>query len=483
MKNKILLCSVNSRYIHSSLAIYYLYSAIDNEAEIMEWTINRCKNDFIKEVKKINPTLIGFSCYIWNIEYITSVINILKTEIRGVKIVLGGPEVSFGYRELLIDEKVDYIIAGEGEVPFKRLIARLENGENTDGIGGVRTISYETSSYFDNNVPKSPYTEEYFKRLEGRISYIETVRGCPFSCSFCLSGRDEPVKYMPMEQVKEGLSLLVGSGTRTIKFVDRSFNVHEQRAIEIVKYIIENFTESGVEFHFEIAADIMSQRLIDMFCSSPKGLFRLEIGLQSFNDSTLRAVNRSTDLERLKKTVMQLTDCGKMHVHLDLIAGLPDEGLESLKQSFNEAMALGPNVLQLGFLKLLPGSPMAESPKGVFMDKPPYEVISTPWISENELKKLKMIDHILDKLYNSGRFRNTIRNIDGFEKDAFDILSSLAEEAEIKKGESHNDLAEKVLSYLLRHNNNREEIVEAMRIDMKAVNPVGRLPNFLKAKS
>ncbi len=262
--------------------------------------------------------------------------------------------------------------------------------------------------------------------------------------------------------------------------MDRSFNANSKRACEIVDYILKNYNQlpKGIQFHFEIAADILKEELLQLFIESPTGLFRLEIGLQSLNSTTLDAINRKTNLERLANNINRLTACEKLHVHLDLIAGLPFEGFNSLRESFNGVMKFKADVVQLGFLKLLPGSPMYDAPMGEFCKQAPYQVISTPWLSEQEFATLKKVENALDKLYNSKRFEKTLECITDFDENPFDFLLDYSKKVKLERGESHNAVAQKTLNYLLNRYNN-EKIYEAMRQDMKTLNPVGRLPSFL----
>ncbi len=481
--NKIILCSVNSRYIHSSLAIHYLAARINNDAELIEWTINKSEKELSEIILKSKPDVVGFSCYIWNIEFILNVISLIRLNSKNITIVLGGPQVGFTPEKYLTSEIADYVVSGEGEEPFKRLVEKLNVSKCNDigKIDGVSTVKHTSIPYYDDSIPPNPYNKTYLDMLQGKISYIETVRGCPFGCSFCVSGRKEPIKYIPMDMVKRNIEFLAQSGTKTIKFVDRSFNANEKRAIEIIKYILYNYEKypQGIQFHFEIAADILSEEIVSIFCSAPKGLFRLEIGIQSLNEKTLKSINRRMNVSRLKKNIESLTENNNLHIHLDLIVGLPFEGLESLEKSFNEVMKLKPNVMQLGFLKLLPGSPMYEQPLGEFKKTPPYEVIQTLWITNDEINRAKKIEHLLDKIYNSGRFNKVLSILKEFNDNPFKFFDSFATCSEIIEGESYFELAEKLLKYL-KDSNNIEDLYSSMRIDVKKVNPVGRLPNFLK---
>ena len=273
-------------------------------------------------------------------------------------------------------------------------------------------ITNEEMEYLEEVI--SPYCEEYFGNLNGRISYIETSRGCPYRCAFCLSGRCGPVRYFPMDRVKEDIIALANSGTKTIKFVDRTFNAKEDRANEIIEFIIENSGKKFPEnicFHFEIAGDILKESTLNILEKAPKGLFQLEIGMQSFNEETLKAINRKTNTEKLIENIKKLLSFKNMHIHIDLIAGLKGEDIKSFERSFDIGFNLRANMLQMGFLKLLYGAEMRENKEEFpceFSEDPPYEVISTPWITREEIISLKKCEDALERLYNSGRFLETI---------------------------------------------------------------------------
>ncbi len=419
----ILLCSTNAKYIHSSLAVRYLFAAVRKSCpdqirvEVLEFTINQPLEMVLHEINEKKPDVIAFSCYIWNISFIRELIRRIAEKLPGIPIILGGPEVSYNPEEILaLNPVVDYIIMGEGEVPFPKLLNRLQDGKDASDIAGL---------YFRNNnggvtcnkakkplpEPPSPYTPEYFQALEGRIAYLETSRGCPYSCAFCLSGINGcSVRFFDMERAKKELVLLANSGTQTVKLVDRTFNCNPRRAYELFQFIIENAGREipdGVCFHFEVAADIFDNQTLDLLASAPAGLIQLEAGLQSFNAETLEAVNRKTDLEKLEKSIHILLKNQNIHLHIDLIAGLPYENLESFMESFDRAYFLSPHMLQLGFLKMLHGSDLrkkADDLGYIYSKEPPYEVIRTPWLSEEDLLTLRQAEYALQRLYNSGRF-------------------------------------------------------------------------------
>lgn len=428
--NNTVICMLNSKYIHSSLAPWYLLAGIDAycnkpiSAEVVEGTVNMALQDFAARIIEKSPKVIGLCCYIWNITYIKKLLPVIKSAVPEAVIILGGPEVSYNAGDILQNEPlVDYVLAGEGELPFARLVDAVITGGDVSGIPGV---CYRNGGsvvvappYCPSEDPPNPYTELYFKALNGRIAYLETSRGCPFSCTFCLSGRkqlalraDGGVRYFNLERAKCDLLLLAQSGTQTIKLVDRTFNADRKRALEIFRFVIDNTGDAipkGVRFHFEIAGDLLDDETLERLRTAPEGLFQLEIGLQSFNEKTLDAIKRKTDITRLKQNIERLISFGTVHVHIDLIAGLPFEDIKSFADSFNTAYALCPHMLQLGFLKLLHGSAMREDTSDSrHSSDPPYEVLETPWMTADQLRRLHSAEDALERLYNSGRFRRTL---------------------------------------------------------------------------
>ena len=419
---KFLLCSLNSKYIHSSLAPYYLLSGIREfsrtkvEAFILEGTVNEKFEEILSKILSFNADVIGFSVYIWNLRRVKELTLKIKEIKPETKIILGGPEVSYNAEELLKNNgEIDYIISGEGEWTLPILLDAINQNSEIPENKGICYKNQEeiilSEPYIDFCDPPTPYIPEYFENLKRRISYIETSRGCPYRCAFCLSGRCGGVRFFDLNKSLENILLLSKSGSKTIKFIDRTFNANKERAKKIVRFIIEKYeTEipSDVCFHFEIAGDILDDELISLFGSAPKGSIQLEIGLQSFNEQTLNSVNRKTNTQKLTENIQKLIKPQNIHIHIDLIAGLPYEGYESFKESFNKAYILNPHMLQFGFLKILHGSDLEKEGYGADYSKnPPYEVISTPWIKESELKLLHTAEKSLDILYNSGRFLNT----------------------------------------------------------------------------
>lgn len=424
-KLKAVFCSINSKYIHSSLAVWYLFASAkklcsDNIGlSVIEGTINEKEDEILQRLLSEKADVVAFSCCIWNIKTVLSVAEKIKKERPNTIIVLGGPEVSFNQKDVLSENPfVDFISSGEGEKSVPLLLNALSEEANADikGISyrkGESIIINEGEVLSVEDIP-SPYGEEYFQSLKNRIAYIESSRGCPFGCAFCLSGKEGKVRFFDLAEVKENMLSLSNHGAKTVKFVDRTFNCNKNHAREILTFIKENHggkIPSDVCFHFEIAADILDSELFEVIVEMPKGSVQFEAGIQSFNETTLKRINRKTDLFKVKENVKKLLSFGNCHIHIDLIAGLPEENFDSFRKSFNEAYELHANMLQLGFLKILHGSPMSERRELYpceYNREPPYEVIATPWINEDELKTLHKCENELERLYNSGRFSRTL---------------------------------------------------------------------------
>ncbi len=421
---KVIIACLNSKYIHASLAPWCLASGVKSfsespcEVKVMESTINKDILSFADNILSENPQVVSFSCYIWNITKTLEICKIIKDKSDAV-IILGGPEVSYRARDVL--EKysyIDYVLSGEGEETYPKLLDALYFGNELATVPGLTyrlkdaILSNSEKEY--TGTPPTPYTKEFYDNLSGRISYIETSRGCPYRCAFCLSGRCSPLRFFDLERVKSDIINLSVSGTKTIKFVDRTFNANSKRANEIIKFILDNYGESipeGVCFHFEIAGDILTEETFELLQTAPNGLFQLEIGMQSFNEETLKTINRKTNTEKLIKNINRLVSFGNMHIHIDLIAGLTGEDIRSFERSFDIGYSLKAHMLQMGFLKLLHGADMRENPEKYpceFSKEPPYEVTETPWLTNSEIVSLKKCEDALERLYNSGRFLFTL---------------------------------------------------------------------------
>ncbi len=494
------ICALNSQYIHSSLAPWCLLAGVEAYcdkgvyAKVVEGTINENPCAVVKRISELRPRVVGFSCYIWNIDAVRQIIRLLEKEIPDAVIVLGGPEVSYNAAEILKAEPlVRYVISGEGEKPFALLLNAILREESVDGIPGLsfRTGGgvFEARPFVSEADPPSPYSDKYFAALKGRIAYLETSRGCPFSCSFCLSGYGK-VRYFDIDRAKREMLMLAQSGARTIKLVDRTFNANRRRAAELFQFIIDNFDFilNGVCFHFEIAGDLLDEDTLIILESAPPGLMQFEIGIQSFNAETLAAVNRKTDLERLKSNIKRLVEKRNVHVHIDLIAGLPFEDMCSFENSFNTAYFLGADMLQLGFLKRLYGSPMQKEQgenSGRFCESAPYEVLETPWISSEELLYLHRAEDALERLHNSGRFHRTLAYLlESTGLTPFELFGIFGEHLDKKAARiSLDDYIAEVFNYFgSKSGVERAVLRDKMVCDYLSTNSSGKLPRALRVE-
>ncbi|PGT82374.1 MULTISPECIES: B12-binding domain-containing radical SAM protein [Bacillaceae] len=418
---KTVLSTLNAKYIHTSLSIRYLkaYAQPEYEVELAEYTIKDPAMNIVTDLHAKKPEVIGFSCYIWNIEETIKVIKMLKKINPSLIIVLGGPEVTYDTKEWMDKiPEVDFIIIGEGEQSFKQLLDELSGDQNFENVSG---IAYREESKvqikpqrnkLDLKVLPSPFRfEEDLQHLSKRVTYIETSRGCPFSCQFCLSSIEVGVRYFDREKVKEDIRFLMENGAKTIKFVDRTFNISRSYAMEMFQFLIDEH-KPGTVFQFEITADIMRPEVIQFLNDHAlKGLFRFEIGVQSTNDATNELVMRKQNFNKLTRTVTMVKEGGKIDQHLDLIAGLPEENYDSFKKTFNDVFELRPEELQLGFLKMLRGTGLrlrAEHHGYVYMDHSPYEILKNNVLSFEDITKIKQVEDVLEKYWNDHRMDETI---------------------------------------------------------------------------
>jgi len=419
----IMLTTLNSKFIHSNLAIRYLANYIKeiNDVEVREFTINQNIDFITSEIFKADPDLIGFSVYIWNLEEILEICKILKMVNPNIKIMLGGPEVSFDEERVMEDYPfIDFIIFGEGEETFRELIFYIKEGnEDLSDIEGL--VFREGEKVFRNNprpliqdldkIP-SPY-ENIGKEFENKIIYYESSRGCPFNCEFCLSSTLRGVRYFNIERVKKDLDNLIEGKVRQVKFVDRTFNANKSYAMEIMDFIMDK-DPKNINFHFEVTAHLLDEEMLKFLNKAKEGLFQFEIGVQSTNPKTIDAINRITDFERLSKVTKQIQSYKNIHQHLDLIAGLPYEDYNIFEKSFNDVYNLKPEKIQLGFLKLLKGSGLRLNEKEYgykYLNKPPYEVLENKYIGYTDMIRLKDIEKLVDNYYNEGYFGHTLEFI------------------------------------------------------------------------
>ncbi|MFZ7121537.1 MAG: B12-binding domain-containing radical SAM protein [Eubacteriaceae bacterium] len=419
---KIVLTSLNSKFIHTNLALRYLKANLSIEkvhVQLTEYTINDTLDSILGDLYTYNGDIYAFSCYIWNIEETLKVVNNLKAVLPNCLIILGGPEATFNANEILNNTNADIIVKGEGEITFYELIKKIYSNTHYIDLDGI--VFKDDNNNIVNNKDRRPldnldnlvfpYIYDDMSSYKNQILYYEGSRGCPFKCSYCLSSIDRKVRNFSLKRIKEDLSILLQNKVKQVKFVDRTFNSNIKRAKEIVDFIIRN-NNNITNFHFEIAGDLLDDEIIKMLNNAPTGLFQLEIGVQSVNKKTLCSINRTTNIDKIESNLSKLNK--SIHIHLDLIAGLPFEDYNSFKKSFNRVYNMDSHMLQLGFLKLLKGSPI-EKEKSKFSYRfnqfPPYEIFSNDFIDYNELLHLKKIEYLIDKYYNSGGFQNTIRYI------------------------------------------------------------------------
>ena len=436
---KILLAAVNAKYIHSNLAVYCLKSyaaSKGQEAEIAEYTINQQPGEVLRDLYERNADVVAFSCYIWNIEFIKTVIKDYKKIRPQSEIWLGGPEVSYRAEALLAElPEVQGVMVGEGEEIFARLAKAYREEVSLNEIPGIvvrenngEILTAEPARPLDFSALPFPYGDENLSFFDNRIIYYESSRGCPFSCAYCLSSLDKRVRFRNMDLVKKELIFFLERKVPQVKFIDRTFNINGSRTVELLQFIKEN--DNGItNFHFEVAAELLTKEQIDLLNSLRPGLVQLEIGVQSTNNETLTAVNRKTELSELKKTVVAVREKNNVHIHLDLIAGLPKEDLDSFKNSFNEVYRMNPHQLQLGFLKVLSGAPMegmAMENEIVYQSAPPYEVLSTKWLSYEDIILLKKVEELVEVYYNSGQFVYSMMYLQNHVKTPFELFEKLA---------------------------------------------------------
>ena len=435
---KILLTAINAKYIHSNLAIYELSSyakKYKEYIELAEYTINNQQEFILSDIYKRKPDVIAFSCYIWNIGIIESLLKEIRQVMPGTPIWLGGPEVSYNVTKgLLASPYADGIMIGEGECTFKELVQHYV--EQNIELKDIRGIAYKWNGEIKVNPYREPmslddvpFPYEDFELFKNKIVYYETSRGCPYSCSYCLSSIERGVRFRNLELVKKELQIFLDARVPQVKFIDRTFNCNQVHAMEIWTYIQEH--DNGVtNFHFEIAADILWENEIKLLNKMRPGLVQLEIGVQSTNLETIEAINRKMDFNVLSEKVNAVHKGNNIHQHLDLIAGLPYEGYESFRRSFDDVYGLKPNQLQLGFLKVLKGSPIfssAQSDEIVYRQSPPYEVLFTKWLSFDEVLRLKQIEDVVEVYYNSGQFEMAIQYLEHFFKSPFALYEALGD--------------------------------------------------------
>ena len=447
---KILLAACNAKYIHSNLAVYNLKSCsgeYSHNVVIKEYTINQIQDDILKDIYLEQPDVICFSCYIWNISFVKELVPDLKKILPHVDFWAGGPEVSYDAVEFLKKNPAFFgVMVGEGEETFHEL-AGYYIERKPENLKEIRGVAFHDETKVPDivhtgwrelmDLSKVPFAYSNLTEFKNRIIYYESSRGCPFSCIYCLSSIDKKLRFRDIELVKKELQFFIDNKVPQVKFVDRTFNCKHDHAMAIWRYITEH--DNGItNFHFEISADLLREEELALMKTMRPGLIQLEIGVQSTNPQTIKAIRRTMDFEKLKGIVEQIHGFGNIHQHLDLIAGLPYEGYESFHKSFCDVYALRPEQFQLGFLKVLKGSHMMEMTgeyQILYKDREPYEVLSTAWLTYGEILGLKMVESMVEVYYNSGQFKHTLVFLEQYFEDPFRMYEALGRFYE-KKGYS-----------------------------------------------
>ena len=434
---KILLAACNAKYIHSNLAVYDLQAYASDYADhivLKEYTINQQKDDIMRDIYLEHPDVVCVSCYIWNLSFVKELMADLIKILPGADFWAGGPEVSYDAEKFLTENsEFKGVMVGEGEETFKELAGHYVE-KNPQNLKNMTGICYRDGDQIIHNgwrqimdLSSIPFIYKDLSEFKNRIIYYESSRGCPFSCSYCLSSIDKKLRFRDTETVKKELQFFIDNKVPQVKFVDRTFNCKHDHAMAIWKYINEH--DNGVtNFHFEISADLLREEELQEMSTMRPGLIQLEIGVQSTNPDTIKAIHRTMDFEKLKGIVDRIHSFGNIHQHLDLIAGLPYEDYDSFRNSFNDVYALKPQQLQLGFLKVLKGSHMMEMCREygiVYKTQEPYEVLSTKWLDYDHVLKLKTVENMVEVYYNSGQFQNTLEYLEKFFPDAFSIYERL----------------------------------------------------------
>ncbi len=488
---EVVLCALNAKYVHTNLAVRYIAAYTEKHTEhiachIVEETIHTDVTVLTERILSHAPVAVAFSCYIWNISQVLSTCESLKRARPDITVILGGPEVSYNAESYTSRPDIDYVVRGEGEKPVCALLSCLKDETPVPENMGIcdKNMCSELYTEADLSSLESPYTEEYLSCVRGKLAYFEASRGCPFSCAFCLSGGCRGVRNFPMEYVKASLLALWNSGAKTVKFVDRTFNADRRRADEIIAFILEHAEKMPkICFHFEIAADILADSTVSLLSKAPKGLFQMEAGIQSFHEPTLLAVTRKNSTEKVCENVKKILSFENIHTHVDLIAGLPYENLETFRDSFHRAYELGAHMLQLGFLKLLHGSRLREEKDVygfVFESHAPYTVKSTHVLSRSDMEILENVEDANEKIANSHRFERSLAyvlKVSGILP--FDLFRGFGKKVSMPLDAYTNELFTYFSSL---PNVDKTLLRDLMCQDRFATNNSGKLPALLKVK-
>lgn len=463
---------------------------LDFQGDIKEFSINDRVENILEGIIEEKPDVVAFSCYIWNMEFVNRLAELIKLVDPKIEILYGGPEVSYEGKEFLENHKGEYVIVGEGEKTFREFVLyKLGEGKIED----IKGLNYKRNGKVFEN-PKRPemdmnelvFPYTYEEDINNKIVYYEASRGCPFKCKYCLSSVMHGVRFLDVERVKKELKYFMERGLKLVKFVDRTFNCNREYTVELLKYLSEQDTET--RFHFEVAADLLTEEQIEILNNAPKGRFQLEVGVQTTNNEVLHNINRYITYENIKEKVLKVAAGKNVMQHLDLIAGLPGEDLESFKKSFNDVHAIRPDEIQLGFLKLLKGSSMREEAEKwgiVYSPYAPYEIIRSKDISYEELLLLKKVEAMVDKYYNSCKFNNVIKFFLNIYEKPFDFYYDLAmffeEKGNFKRSIGNVEYYKILLDFYLEKIGGEDEglFKEVLKFDYLCFNKKRWLPDFL----
>lgn len=474
---RVALVGINSKYIHKNLAVYSLYSYVRDilpDLHVLEFSVNESSDKMYQKINQGEYDVVCFATYVWNKEVVLRLAGDIKTVRPDVRIVLGGPEISRAYERY---ESIDYLVIGEGEIPFRQLIQ-----DEFKRPGKI----YISDEYIDLNKQQFVY-EGILDQLENKIVYYEGSRGCPFHCSYCLSGSDNVLRLKSAEKIIDEITILVKQGVKQIKFIDRTFNANVGWAMSIVKSLL-NLEEYGCNFHFEVSLDKMNDGLVEILHHSPDKLFQLEIGIQTTNKETLAAIRRTNDLDKIRNRIELLLEKGNIHLHTDLIAGLPYEDLKSFKESFNEIYLLKAQMLQVGFLKVIPNTIMygeAETFGIRYRNYPPYEILENKWLKSCDLLLIKHVEESVDNFYNKKYFRQTFIYLMREVADSFDFHAYLGEKLYNNDNlMSLNDKYEFLYENIIAFDNSLDSTVihSLLQLDWLLTSKNKRMPFFLRAQ-
>ncbi len=463
---------------------------LDFQGDIKEFSINDRVENILEGIIEEKPDVVAFSCYIWNMEFVNRLAELIKLVDPNIEILYGGPEVSYEGKEFLENHEGEYVIVGEGEKTFREFVLyKLGEGKIED----IKGLNYKRDGKVFEN-PKRPemdmnelvFPYTYEEDINNKIVYYEASRGCPFKCKYCLSSVMHGVRFLDVERVKKELKYFMERGLKLVKFVDRTFNCNREYTVELLKYLSEQDTET--RFHFEVAADLLTEEQIEILNNAPKGRFQLEVGVQTTNNEVLHNINRYITYENIKEKVLKVAAGKNVMQHLDLIAGLPGEDLESFKKSFNDVHDIRPDEIQLGFLKLLKGSSMREEAEKwgiVYSPYAPYEIIRSKDISYEELLLLKKVEAMVDKYYNSCKFNNVIKFFLNIYEKPFDFYYDLAiffeEKGNFKRSIGNVEYYKILLDFYLEKIGGKDEglFKEVLKFDYLCFNKKRWLPDFL----